>query len=99
MAVAVQIGLQGTYEQYDQVIQKMGLAPKGLGPAGLLSHFATMADGMLRVVDVWESREQFEQFAQEQIGPFTAEVGIPGPPQMQFFEVHNYFTPNPTGGG
>ncbi len=66
--------------------------------AGLLSHFVTMADGALRVVDVWESQERFES-AEEQIGPLTAEVGIPGPPKMQFFEAHNYFTRNPVGGG
>ena len=94
MAVAVQMDFEGaTTEQYDQVCQKMGLAPKGPGPAGAISHFATMTDKGLRVVDVWESKEQFEKFAQEQIGPFSAEAGINGPPNMTFFEVHNYFTP------
>ncbi len=52
-----------------------------------------MTDAGLRVVDVWESNEQFEKFAQEQIGPLSQEVGMAGPPQMQFFDVHNYFTP------
>jgi len=83
-----------TLDQYDQVCEKMGLTPKGPGPAGAISHYATMTDSGLRVVDVWESREQFDKFAQEQIGPFSAEVGLPGPPAMQFFEVHNYFTPS-----
>jgi hypothetical protein len=52
-----------------------------------------MTDSGLRVVDVWETKEQLEKFAQDQIGPFSQEVGISGPPQMQFFDVHNYFTP------
>ena len=34
--------------------------------------------------------EQFEQFAQEQIGPYCAQAGIPGPPEMRFTDVHNY---------
>ncbi|MGH9278591.1 MAG: hypothetical protein ACRD12_10875 [Acidimicrobiales bacterium] len=94
MAIAVQLDFDGaTLDQYDQVLQKMGLAPKGPGPTGAISHFATMTDSGLRVVDVWETQEQFETFANEQIGPFTAEVGIAGPPRMQFFEVHNYFLP------
>ena len=98
MAVAVQMDFDGsTLDQYDQVCRSMGLTPKGPGPAGALSHFATMTDTGLRVVDVWESQEQFEKFAQEQIGPFAQEAGIAGMPRMQFFEVHNYFTPNPTG--
>ena len=94
MAVAVQMDFDGaTLAQYDQVCQKMGLTPKGPGPAGAISHFATMTDTGLRVVDVWETREQFEKFAQEQIGPYSQEVGITSQPAMQFFDVHNYFTP------
>ena len=94
MAVAIQMDFQGaTADQYDEVCQLMGLTPKGPGPKGAISHFATMTDSGLRVVDVWQTREQFDKFAQEQIGPFSEKVGLPGPPQMQFFEVHNYFTP------
>jgi hypothetical protein len=94
MAVAVQMDFEGaTLEQYDQVCKLMGLSPKGPGPVGAISHFATMTGSGLRVVDVWESKEQFETFAQEQIGPLSAQAGFPGPPKMEFFEVHNYFTP------
>jgi hypothetical protein len=94
MAVAVQMDFEGaTLDQYDAVIQKMGLTPGGPGPAGAISHFATMTDAGLRVVDVWETQEQFQTFAQDQIGPFSQEVGITGAPQMQFFEVHSYMTP------
>lgn len=49
------------------------------------------ADG-LRVTDVWDSRETFDTFAQEKIGPITQEVGVAGPLEIQFFEVHNYLT-------
>lgn len=42
------------------------------------------------MTDVWNSREEFDKFAQDQIGSFTAEVGIPSPPKMSFYEVHNY---------
>jgi hypothetical protein len=94
MAIAVQMDFDGgTTDQYDVVCQKMGLTPKGPGPEGAISHFATMTETGLRVVDVWETREQFEKFAQEQIGPFAADAGIEGMPRMQFFEVHNYFLP------
>jgi hypothetical protein len=95
MAVAVQMDFDGaTLAQYDEICGKMGLTPKGPGPKGAISHFATLTDSGLRVVDVWETKEQFEKFAQDQIGPLSAEAGISGPPQMQFFDVHSYFTPN-----
>jgi hypothetical protein len=92
MAVAVVLEFEGgTLDQYDQVIEKMGLTPGGPTPPGALFHWVTLSDGTLRVTDVWESREQFEQFAQEQIGPYTAEVGLPTP-EVAFHDVHNHFT-------
>src|SRR4051812_39074482 len=82
MAVAVQMDFAGgTTDQYDEICRKMGLTPKGPGPAGSISHFATATGAGLRVVDVWENKEQYEKFAQDQIGPISAEVGIPGPPE------------------
>ena len=94
MAIAVQMDFDGaTTDQYDEICGMMGLSPKGPGPKGAISHFATMTDSGLRVVDVWETREQFDKFAQDQIGPFSAKAGLTAPPEMQFFDVHNYFTP------
>ena len=43
-----------------------------------LFHWVSETDDGLRIVDVWESREAFGQFAEEQIGPYTREVGIDG---------------------
>jgi hypothetical protein len=79
----------GTLAQYDQVIGRMGLTPGGAMPDGGLFHWVTRTDSGLRVTDVWESREQFERFAQEQIGPFTQEAGL-DEPQITFHEVHNH---------
>jgi hypothetical protein len=91
MAIAVVLEFEGgTLDQYDQVLEKMGLTPGGPTPPGALFHWATLSDGSLRVTDVWESRDQFDQFAQEQIGPYSAEVGLPSP-ELTFYDVHNHF--------
>ncbi len=91
MAIAVVTDLAGaTVGQYDQVILEMGHSPGGTAPPGCLFHYVTKADGGIRVTDVWESRAQFEAFAREQIGPLSAKVGMPNPPQISFVEVHNY---------
>jgi len=92
MAVAVEMNFRGTLDQYDQVIQKMGLIQGGPMPDGGISHWVAKTDDGFRVVDVWESREQYDRFAQEQIGPLTAEAGITDPPETRFTEVHNYLT-------
>jgi hypothetical protein len=91
MAVGVVMEFTGgTLDQYDQVVEKMGLAPGGEMPSGGISHWVTATDNGIRVTDVWESREQFEKFAREQIGPYSEEAGIPGPPEITFYDAHDY---------
>ena len=96
MAVAIEMNFKGaTLDQYNEVMKLMSL-DDGTRPAppGAIFHWVAQTDDGIRVVDVWETKEQFEKFAQEQIGPFSQEVGITDPPEMQFFDVHNYFLPN-----
>ena len=91
MAVAIVMDFPGgTLEQYDQVIDKMGLEPGGDTPDGAFFHWVTQTTDGLRVVDVWETQEEFDRFAQEQIGPYTQEVGMQAP-QMKVHDVHNHF--------
>ena len=73
-------------EQYDdavQRIQQVGDFP----PDGLEFHVSFVADGNIRVSEIWESREQLNAFG-ERLMPVLAEVGIdPGEPEI--FEIHN----------
>lgn len=93
MPVAIQMDFADTsLEQYDEVIQKMGFEHGGPGaPGGLFHWVAKTADG-IRVVDVWETQAQYDEFAQTQIGPLTAAVGIAGPPTIQTFPIYNILT-------
>jgi hypothetical protein len=92
MAVGVILNFSGaTLDQYDQVIEKMGFSKEGSGGPGGLFHWVTVTDDGIRVTDVWQTREDFERFGQEQIGPYTREVGMPQP-EITFYEVHNYLT-------
>lgn len=91
MAVAVQIEFTGaTLDQYDESIKRMGFRPGGPAEPGLLFHWVTGTPGGLRATDVWESREAFNRFAEEKLVPMTREVGIPAPPAIQFYDVHNH---------
>ena len=93
MAVAVVMNFEGaTPAQYDEIIGKMGLTPGGPGPSGEMFHWVAETDTGMLVTDVWETREGFEKFSEEQIGPFGAEVGLPNPPSVTFHDVHNHFT-------
>jgi hypothetical protein len=88
MAVAVLMNFPGgSNDAYDRVLEKMGLT-EGTPPDGAEFHVAGEVDGGFRVVDVWESAEQFQKFADEQIAPLSAEEGFP-PPDVSIWEVHN----------
>ena len=90
MPVAIEMNFKGaTLEQYDKVIELMGLTSGNI-PPGAIFHWTAETDDGLRVVDVWESRDVFDRFAQEQIGPFTQQAGITEPPEMVYRDVHNH---------
>ena len=63
----------------------------GLRRGEELFHWVTKTDDGFRVTDVWESRDAFEKFADEKLGPLLHDVGIANPPEIQFFDVYNYF--------
>jgi len=76
-------------EQYNSVGQKLqddGHWP----PDGLLAHVCFGSSGNLRVSEVWESREQQEQFAQR-LMPALQEAGIDLSGEPEILEVEGYF--------
>ena len=93
VGVGVQIDFDGmTIEQYDEVVAHMGFEPRGAGPPGSLFHWVAETEGGIRVTDVWETREDFDKFAEEKIGPSSAAVGVQATPAIQYVDVHNYLT-------
>ncbi len=92
VAVAVQLDFKGgTLDQYDQAVERLGFLPGGPSAPEQLFHWVTKTDDGFRVVDVWQSREAFEQFLSTRMRVVAAEVGQAFPPDLTFFEVHNYF--------
>jgi hypothetical protein len=57
-------------------------------PDGLIVHTASeLADGSVRIVDVWESARHVEEFESDRLMPAFQAVGAPvGPPQRQITE-------------
>jgi hypothetical protein len=91
MAIGVQLDFIGaTLDQYDEAIERMGLLPGGPSAPEELFHWVTKTDDGIRVVDVWESREAFDQFMSVRFEAVAPEIGMDDPPEIQFFEVHNY---------
>ena len=79
-----------TKEQYDESVRRMEAAAKEIGdwpPDGFDLHVAFGTDGDIRVSEIWETREQWEEFGRR-IMPFLADIEIdPGEPEL--LEVHH----------
>ena len=87
MAIGILFEMPGvTQEQYDEVIQKLEDAREGM-PPGRIYHVAGPTEDGWRVVDVWESQEQFERFGQT-LMPLLEETGVPEV-APEFWDVHN----------
>lgn len=91
MPVGVRIDLPGaTLDWYDEVVATTGFLPGGPIVTDALSHWVTKTDDGICIIEVWASREAFSSNARQRSGLIVDEVGIPGTPVIEFFEVHNY---------
>lgn len=87
MALTVLYEIPGlTQDQYDKIIET--LQSEGITAPGRIYHVAGPMEGGWRVVDVFESREAFEQFIGGSLGPVMQKLGI-APPPLKFSPVHN----------
>ena len=86
MAYTIQFTPKMTAAQYDECMKQLNAAGAS-APAGRLYHACYGAGDRLRVFDVWESTESFEQFGQT-LMPILQGIGIdPGTPEIT--EVRN----------
>lgn len=77
---------------YDAVCEKLDFPADW--PDGLLCHGSAEVDGKLRVVDVWESQDQFDSFVQSRLGPSMGEAmgDRAEQPQISPQELHTFYT-------
>ncbi len=95
MAVCRIIETGASPEQYEQVRSSLGV-DEGNPPAGLLVHIAAKReDGSIRLMEVWESREQAEQWG-EKVRAVRQELGVgeATPPPIAYLDAHRVMVPN-----
>ena len=74
MAVVVVNEIEGgSQDFYDQVNPKV--MPDGKLPDGCQAHIAGPMEGGWRVISVWDSEEQFQQFRDQTLIPTMRDVG------------------------
>ncbi len=81
------IKTQITPEEYDQVRERLGSGD--LPPPGAVFHVAAIGeDGAVRIIEVWDSREQAEAWG-EKVAAAREEAGFGGrPPSVEYLKVH-----------
>jgi hypothetical protein len=94
MAVFMELEIPITPDDYDAV--DAALDNRGNPPDGLIAHSARFDGETLKVLDIWESPEAFQAFAESRLGPTIGEtLGDDGPaaPEPTFTELHNAYSP------
>ena len=92
MAIAVISEVpEGTLDTYDAVNEKLEASGQRMQEGHVFHCVGAMEGGGFRVFDVWESREGFERFVAEVLGPAIDEVtqGQAGEPDRTIYELHN----------
>ena len=67
-------------QQYDEIWRQLREA-KADHPAGRLSHVGFERDGVMRVVDVWDTIDSFQAFG-ETLMPIIASIGASVTPEL-----------------
>lgn len=92
MAVGVVIGGAGlTQDQYYQVFNEVTDHGDAV-PSGMISHRAGASDQGYVIIEVWDSREDLEQFFHDKLGKVLAEANVNFQPMM--FEIENSLQSN-----
>jgi hypothetical protein len=77
----------GTLEQYDDVMSRLEASGGHLGE-GQTFHVCGPTAGSFTVIDVWNSREDFDRFLAGRLGQAIQEAKVP-PPQITEIPIHN----------
>jgi hypothetical protein len=77
-----------TTEVYDRAMETLKFDENW--PEGLQSHHAAVTPDGLFIFDVWDTREDWERFAQERLGAALAEATGGNAPELEptFYPLH-----------
>ena len=84
----IQHAQEHTWEDHERV----GALLKGAQPDGLIIRAAGEVDGRWKAVSIWDSREAFDRFVEQQLIPavreaFGEDAVTAGPPPTEWFEI------------
>lgn len=77
MSILMIVELSGvTPATYESINESMGIHGDDDASEGLISHLACTTDEGMLIMDVWESKDAFDSFVAERLGPALAAAGV-----------------------
>ena len=80
-----------TADEYRAVLDKMGVETHPA--ANIFLHLSATIEGGYRIVEIWDSKEGFEEFLQKRLGPANQALGINRKTNITITALHNFFAP------
>lgn len=80
----------GSEQQDRQVMQEMNITASP--PKGVICRAGAEIPGGWRVISLWESREDFEEFFKQRLQPAAARIGMK-PGRFELLELANVMVP------
>ena len=78
-------------EEYLAVLDEIGVEiPMA---AGIFLHLTTTTDFGYRIVQIWDSKEGFEEYLEKRLAPRSKAPGIEGKTFISITPLHNFFAP------
>jgi hypothetical protein len=78
-------------QEYRAVLDYMGVEHR---PAnGIYLHLTTRTDFGYRIIEIWDSKEGFEQFMERRLAPATKALAIDRKTVITVTPLHNFFGP------
>jgi len=80
-----------TQAEYRAVLDEMGVENRPA--AGIFLHLTTTTDFGYRIVEIWDSKESFEEFLEKRLGPASKTIGLNRKTDISITPLHNFFGP------
>ena len=79
-------------EQYERARKEVNW--EGNTPTGAKFHVSWIGSDGFHVLDLWESKEDFQKFVEERLMPGVQKIGIQGQPKVDFADPVSVFAPD-----
>ena len=80
-----------THKEFRAILDEMGVEARP--ERGIFEHISHPTPTGMRIIEVWESQEGFEEFAERRLKPAVAKLGLQRETTIVFEPLHNFFGP------